>query len=467
MSDRYADSTEPVIPQQSAPFPSFRARSTSSSTVNANRTGTFTPTPAPNGGGGITSPAWLNALSDGLSWIESSKAAEKAAKGAVGIAGIGMGVGESIRDGLTARLAAAGGGGEARRPLSFTGWGTHLPGAGSTASGGDSTAGSTGRASIDETAAGTSTISLPVESPDHLQLPPQARTHRPSSFLEYIRPSPPTPPKRVSVSGAINVHHEPTGTDRNASTSIPSPKPPPKPSAIHLSSSPPVSTGTAPTPQRRRLGPPQPANMARLGSTQSVDSDIAPNPAPANGNNGSPAAQRFLRSNAHRSAHSLSYSGTGQGTSLTSLPRSASSSTYSLQEQNRNQAATPDGNGTGLIRSASSGLNKGLHPPSNTSGTSTPVYPQSGQRSRSHSLMQVQTVLQPQRAPSISRSSLGASQTPYRPGFQPAGVKTYRTEEFLEARNRKLAEISKEEGRLGRRWGKVNIVSWLCPLAFN
>ena len=468
MSDRYADSTEPVIPQQSAPFPSFRARSTSSSTVNANRTGTFTPTPAPNGGGGITSPAWLNALSDGLSWIESSKAAEKAAKGAVGIAGIGMGVGESIRDGLTARLAAAGGGGsEARRPLSFTGWGTHFPGAGSTASGGDSTAGSTGRASIDETAAGTSTISLPVESPDYLQLPPQARTHRPSSFLEYIRPSPPTPPKRVSVSGAINVHHEPTGTDRNASTSVSAPKPPSKPSAIDLSTSPPVSNATVPTQQRRRLGPLQPANMSRLGSTQSVDSDTASNTGPANANNGSPAAQRFLRSNAHRSAHSLSYSGTGQGTSHTSLPRSASSSTYSLQEQTKNQAATSNGNETGLTRSASSGLSKGLHPPPNASGSSTPVQPQSGQRSRSHSLMQVQTGPQPQRAASISRSSLGASQTPYRPGFQPAGVKTYRTEEFLEVRNRKLAEISKEEGRLGRRWGKVNIRSWLCPLAFN
>ncbi|GHJ83944.1 hypothetical protein NliqN6_0346 [Naganishia liquefaciens] len=456
MSDRHAESTESVIPQQSTPFPSFRARSTSSSTLNANRSGTFTPTPAPNGGGGITSPAWLNALSDGLSWIESSKAAEKAAKGAVGIAGIGMGVGESIRDGLTARLAAAGGGSESRRPLSFTGWGTQFPGAGSTASGGDSTAGSTGRASIDETAPGTSTISLPAESPDHLQLPPQARTHRPSSFLEYIRPSPPTPPKRVSVSGAINVHHEAAGADRSASPSMSAPKLSMKPSTVDLGSSPPVSTETVPPPHHRRLGPPQPANMSRLGSSQFMESDTAPvNAAPANGSNGSPAAQRFLRGTAHRSGSSLSYSGSGQGTGITSLPRSASSSTYSLQEQTRHPAGHLDGNGNGMTRSTSSGLSKGLHPPSNASGTSTPVHPQSGQRSRSHSLMQVQTIAQPQRAASISRSSLGPSQTPYRPGFQPAGVKVYRTEEFLEARNRKLAEISKEEGRLGRRWAKL------------
>lgn len=359
-----------------------------------------------------------------------------------------MGVGESIRDGLTARLTAAGGGGEARRPLSFTGWGTQVPGAGSTASGGESTAGSTGRASIDEpTFPGTSTISLPAESPDLLQLPPQVRTHRPSSFLEYIRPSPPTPPKRVSVSGAINVHHEPPQSDRNTAANM---------SAANMGSSPPVTTSKVPAPQRRRLGPPQPANMSRLGSAQSVESDASPSAAPSNGNSGSPAAQRFLRNSGHRTGHSLSYSGSGPASGLTSLPRSASSSTYSLQEQTKHQAAVSDGNGVGLTRSTSSGLNKGLHPPPSTSGASTPNHPQSGQRSRSHSLMQVQTVLQPQRAASISRSSLGPSQTPYRPGFQPAGVKTYRTEEYLEVRNRKLAEISKEEGRLGRRWGKVN-----------
>lgn len=457
---------EPVIPQSTAPFPSFRARSTSSSTMNANGGTAVTASPAPNGngGGGITSPAWLNALSDGLSWIESSKAAEKAAKGAVGIAGIGMGVGESIRDGLSARLAAAGGGGEARRPLSFTGWGTQVPGAGSTASGGESAAGSTGRPSIDEsTFPGTSGFSLPPESHDHLQPPRQARNHRPSSFLEYIRPSPPTPPpKRVSVSGAIGSsdHH----SDPDAASTTPRAEQLPKP-PLATSASSPASSGTIPKPQRRRLGPPQPANMSRLGSTQSVDSDLSS--VAASGSPSAPVAQRFLRGASHKSAQSLSYSGTGQvnplsGSSaagLASLPRSASSSTYSLQEQARNSASNAGGNGgVGLARSASSGLNQTLHSPtpSITSGASTPLNRKPSQRSRSHSLMQVQTIPQPQKSASQSRTSLASAQTPYRPGFQPAGVKTYRTEEFLEVRNRKLAEISKEEGRLGRRWGKVS-----------
>ncbi|KAI5453661.1 carboxypeptidase Y-deficient [Naganishia albida] len=451
---------EPVIPQSTAPFPSFRARSTSSSTMNANG-GTAVTAPAPvNSGGGITSPAWLNALSDGLSWIESSKAAEKAAKGAVGIAGIGMGVGESIRDGLSARLAAAGGG-ESRRPLSFTGWGTQVPGAGSTASGGESAAGSTGRPSIDEsTYPGTSGFSLPPESQDHLQPPRQTR-NRPSSFLEYIRPSPPTPPpKRVSVSGAIGRPDPQSDMDVDPTTSrAESVKKP----TLATSTSSPAAAGTIPRPQRRRLGPPQPANMSRLGSAQSIDSDLSS--IAANGNPSTPLAQRFLRGSTHKSAQSLSYSGTGTASAisgpsaagLASLPRSASSSTYSLQEQARHSANNASGNGgVDLTRSASSGLNNTLHPPaSTTSGTSTPLNRHTSQRSRSHSLMQVQTLPQPQKAASQSRTSLASVQTPYRPGFQPAGVKTYRTEEFLEVRNRKLAEISKEEGRLGRRWGKL------------
>jgi hypothetical protein len=46
---------------------------------------------------------------------------------------------------------------------------------------------------------------------------------------------------------------------------------------------------------------------------------------------------------------------------------------------------------------------------------------------------------------------------PYKIGFQPAGVKHDRTEEFQDERSRRGEERDKEEGRLGRRWAKVCI----------
>jgi hypothetical protein len=45
---------------------------------------------------------------------------------------------------------------------------------------------------------------------------------------------------------------------------------------------------------------------------------------------------------------------------------------------------------------------------------------------------------------------------PYKIGFQPAGVKTDRTGEFMDDRRRWAEERDKEEGRLGRRWAKVS-----------
>jgi rabenosyn-5 len=44
---------------------------------------------------------------------------------------------------------------------------------------------------------------------------------------------------------------------------------------------------------------------------------------------------------------------------------------------------------------------------------------------------------------------------PYKIGFQPAGVKVDKSEEYIEARRRSAEEREKEEGRLGRRWAKV------------
>ncbi|KAJ9103905.1 hypothetical protein QFC21_002368 [Naganishia friedmannii] len=498
MSSQFDALNQPIVQQQqqpqhnSAPFPSFRARSTSSSTLNPNHNTTTVANThsGGGGGGGIASPAWLNALSDGLSWIETSKAAQKAAEGAVGIAGIGMGVGESIRDGLSARLTAAGGEGNGnrglvggiRRPLSFTGWGGQFPGAG----GGGGGAGSTGRSSIDESiqqlgSSGISAVDLTDEAATNGNTDvqeshqPRIMRHRPGSFLEYIRPNPSSPsPKRDSISrpqgrpAGFEEHDAQSNSSSGTlpskllkpplATSVSSPAPPPPPPSFEISS------------QRRRLGPPQPANLTRLGSTHSAETDRSSSGGTSNTPAG-PAGQRFLRNAAHRPSFSGSSvpppatggGGGAGGGGIISLPRSASSSTYSLHEQTKQ---THDGSGgAGLARSSSSGFNHARPTSVHTasSGTSTPVgvarqttlQPQpQPQRSRSHSLMQTQTM---QRTQSGSSSHLAqpSGPTPYRPGFQPAGVRTYRTDEYVEARKRKVLQISREEGRLGRRWGKL------------
>ncbi|WVN89306.1 uncharacterized protein L203_104528 [Cryptococcus depauperatus CBS 7841] len=68
-------------------------------------------------------------------------------------------------------------------------------------------------------------------------------------------------------------------------------------------------------------------------------------------------------------------------------------------------------------------------------------------------------------ASSASRSSSMTGQStaistlntgvPYKVGFQPQGVRSDRTEEYLDAREEALEEIDKEEGRLNRRWAKL------------
>jgi len=44
----------------------------------------------------------------------------------------------------------------------------------------------------------------------------------------------------------------------------------------------------------------------------------------------------------------------------------------------------------------------------------------------------------------------------YKIGFQPAGVRHDRSEEYQDERKYAAEERDKEEGRLGRRWAKVS-----------
>ena len=54
----------------------------------------------------------------------------------------------------------------------------------------------------------------------------------------------------------------------------------------------------------------------------------------------------------------------------------------------------------------------------------------------------------------LSMTGKGAGM-PYKIGFQPAGVRSDQTEQFLAERKRMGEEVEKVEGRLGRRWAKV------------
>jgi hypothetical protein len=58
---------------------------------------------------------------------------------------------------------------------------------------------------------------------------------------------------------------------------------------------------------------------------------------------------------------------------------------------------------------------------------------------------------------SISALASNSAVTPYKIGFQPAGVKSDRSEEFARARKGLGEAREREEGRLGRRWAKVCI----------
>ncbi|RXK40873.1 hypothetical protein M231_01721 [Tremella mesenterica] len=97
----------------------------------------------------------------------------------------------------------------------------------------------------------------------------------------------------------------------------------------------------------------------------------------------------------------------------------------------------------------------GPHGPSHLNPHST--RPQS--HSRSPSTGQVGVVSQ-----GLSRSSSKATTEggfprragmPYKIGFQPAGVRNDRSEEYFEERRKWSEEMDKEEGRLGRRWAKL------------
>ncbi len=451
-------------------------------------------------GAATTAAGWLNALSDGLSWIEvqgGSVVAQAAEKG----------IGETIRGGL------------GRRPLSFGSFSGGSASSGGASAGGGSGAGGwgggrngllapeMGRSGSNEGSVGGSAVDLGASPPAGMLYPNgngsgsgsaapsvgypsntigRLARVRPSSFLGLPRPG-------------VNV-------------------------AASDSALPMLESGIRTAPPGCATRPPAPANLARLGSTPvssgpTMTATTAPAPAlhsrsslsgpsvvasPPNDSHTphSPARRhRPSLSNPHAGG-SASSAGQGSTASVATasagsgIPRSASSgaavgglwsgnlgvgrgdgrSAGGQHSVSFSGAGGPKGstaaNGTGtgaLIPPRSSS-----YAPQSTSSGSTLAPAPTAQRSRTDLATNTLATSQASsramsRSPSASsRHGVGAAaagpstsvpaprgQTLYKPGYQPPGVRRSRMTDFERAREVVGEERGREEGRLGRRWGKV------------
>ena len=212
------------------------------------------------------------------------------------------------------------------------------------------------------------------------------------------------------------------GPSTSSSDGFASPEPPfqsrSPPGPTHTSSTPAIPTG-------RRI--PQPSNLARLGG-----SSVNLNP-PSLATSPPPPSEASLRP-------------------PTSHPNTSSNVPYAHRPTSSTSSLTH-------FAPTTSSPNPNLHGPSHLN-PNVHVRTNSTSHSRSQSFGTVAG-----RTPSLSRSSSTATGgrsvvgrslgMPYKIGFQPAGVKNDRSEEFAEARQSIEEERDKEEGRLGRRWAKV------------
>lgn len=207
------------------------------------------------------------------------------------------------------------------------------------------------------------------------------------------------------INGAVNkgvqLSEQRKGMNRPASFSAPGANEPIYPSGSALATSPPEPTHTASMsaiPVTRK--PPQPANLSRLGNGPPSPPDGSlrpPLPHPST-SPAAPVGHRRTSSTAHTLTH---------GSTL-----------------NPNHVRT-----------------------GSTSHVRTPSFGATMQKSLSRSSSTA----------TGGRSLTGKSHgMPYKIGFQPAGVRSDRSEEFQDARRAAGEERDKEEGRLGRRWAKVS-----------
>ncbi|WVQ98252.1 hypothetical protein IAU59_005375 [Kwoniella sp. CBS 9459] len=252
----------------------------------------------------------------------------------------------------------------------------------------------------------------------------------------------------------------PEGSSRMLGSSV---SPPP---ALNHSNTTPIlsSQQTSPSPQApqlmnggRRI--PQPANLARLGQSQSNLTTSTPTTS---------ALSQSRTNSASAIATGLTNpSLAGSTTSLPStMPRSSSGTltpTTGLHgpshlNPNASQTQLGQGHRRNSSTASSSTANANINP-------NLTINNVAHRRSSSFGLSAANPFTKTGRSPSISRSSSTTARSvtgnmksagmPYKIGFQPQGVRSDRSGDYNEARRVKGEDREREEGRLGRRWAKL------------
>jgi hypothetical protein len=336
--------------------------------------------------------------------------------------------------------------------------------------------------------AGTSPAQSPVQTPTN----PSSRL-----FRNTTSPSP-----------ALGPGHGPSADPDPGSSGAPGTATPPRPPNFSSSfSSPPPSTTSAMVapsssatsnlgrPTVTRLGPPKPANMTRLrhaesahpSQSRSTSQPSTPTPTSTSsqtqvtGLQGSPQLRNIQH---HGRTSSTSDVGPANRTALNGGGLLRASNSGQSLDRFTLDGGNVNGNAGGVLnagRRRTSGWELGMERRGSNSNTMTSNTPQPSSRAGTPGLYSNSNTTAgyatgagqgsnaffpgsgPPNNPASGQPNTGAGMTPpqalrtrsYKPGFQPPGVRSTRTQEFDEARRRVGEERGREEGRLGRRWAKV------------
>lgn len=364
--------------------------------------------------------SWLNALSDGLSWIEvqGGQVVANAANG---------GLGETLR------------GVGAKRPLSFSGLGglAALGGGQRRSIDGGDAENRDGKVDLNGR-----TFSFPGTATSISTQDNQGRITNGNARTSSNLPSVDLNGRPHSSGGVGRTFGNPQITPKaNALNGRPRTL-----SASVSVSSPPGTINPVP-----RKGPPQPANFARLAAGSSAPArPISHNEIHVDANH-QPSNLSTVRRHRPSLSHSQQSPAMDPTSSHSVLPRSASSSDNKSTSSLYLQAhAEPSPN---RLLSSSSHVNG-----KNVSTSSLPLRRGSSSTSADSSSTRTTSLGNGIRQVSGSSTVTPASSrsfTPYKPGFQPQGVRHDRTEEYEQVRKWTSNEREKEEGRLTRRWGKL------------
>ena len=392
--------------------------------------------------------SWFNTLADGLNWIEVQGG--NVVTSATQASG-GLGIGETIRGGLQG-VGGVVQGGLSKRPLSL-GFGGTPP----VSENGD--AGS-------ENGGETFMLPPPLGSSTGPSLTPTSTPlkRRPASFLGLMKPRPQTPPSSNSYNSTAsplwdrasspinNTSTTPTANTTHTNTNSNQTQPPRHPTTtISSPPAPPVRTSSIlPEPSSKgrptvtRLGPPRPSNLARIRGTTEL-------PSSGSGLNGM-GGGRSMTDTTRPGSSSGSGSGGGGGGGG-GLVKSGSTGSVDRLGMTQGDPSTTTTNGNPNRRRVSGweGPGGSIAMERQSSSSSAII---SGSRSGTPGPPLVNG---PSNGNPSSPSPLPTRTRSYKPGFQPVGVRSDRTEAFELARRKVAEDRGREEGRLGKRWGKVSV----------